>query len=109
MKTRTHRRICVLVVAIVTQCHIPDTQPVIHPQHTRAVHNLMQALNADQTSDSAGAEYRQDIVGALGKGKLPRVLFDEVVDQVDLLQSLQKGGNIGGSRKIICSRLAVIG
>ena len=91
-----------------TQCHIPDTQPVIHPQHTRAVHNLMQTLNADQTSHSAGAEYRQDIVSALGKGKLPRVLFDEGVDQVDLLQSLQEGGNIGGSREFIFFRLAMI-
>ena len=82
---------------------------MIHPQHTRAVHNLMQALNADQTSDSAGAEYRQDIVGALDKGKFPRVLFDEDVDQVDLLQSLQKGGKVGGSREVICFRLAMIG
>lgn len=68
----------------------------------------MQALNADQTSDSAGAEYRQDIVSALGKGKLPRVLFDEGMDQIDLLQSPQEGGNIGGSREFICFRLTMI-
>ena len=49
----THCSICPPCIAIVTQRHIPNSQPVIHPHHARAVRDLMQAFDAEQTSHSA--------------------------------------------------------
>ena len=53
---------------------------MVHPHYARAVRNLVEALDTNQTSHPARAEYGKDIVGALGKRELPGIPGDENMD-----------------------------
>ena len=64
---------------------IAHTKEVIHAEHARAIANLMESLDPNQTGNPTRAKDPQDILRPLNKAESLGVSLDEQVDQIDLL------------------------
>lgn len=81
-----YRGVCVPIVAIMRERHIAHAEPMVHPEHARAVADLMQTFDANQTGDAAGVEMGHDVGRALNKAKYTGKPLHQGMYEIDLLQ-----------------------
>lgn len=86
-----HRAVDIFVALVVAQRGEAHAQPVEHAQHAGAPADLVEALDAQQADQLAGAEGREDLGRVGHEPKDVRVPLKDAVQQVDLLEGREQG------------------
>lgn len=81
-----YRRVCVPIIAFMCERHVAHAEPMVHPEHARAVADLMQTFDANQTGDAAAVEMGHDVGRALNKAKYTGKPLHQGMHEIDLLQ-----------------------